>query len=220
MWLLNQGIGDDRPVLEHILQIDQLTVGDRPRHIAHVVNVDNSLIMGTDHFLRENVSAADILGNLRCQIVPHSGIQHRVLVCVLLFRQLIVVAEEREDFCVRAVPLPQKLMPEPVVAVVPGKPVCLGLIQLIDHHVLDFFHRDTPACRFNPLFDPANNKTNHHIRQPVLLCHLTVGGFDGAFYLFIVIWDFSPVPLDDLQRISSSIFFWASARSSSQPFPR
>lgn len=111
-------------------------------------------------------------------------------------------------------------MPEPVIAVVPGKPVMFALIQFIDHHVLDFFDAHTPAKTIAAFLNPANNKTDLRIGKPVCLCHLCVCRFDGVLDFPIIERDFTAVPLDDFQLMSSSICFCASISRSSQSLPR
>ncbi len=176
--------------------------------------------MCLNHFLRKDVSAADILRDLTCQVVPHRAVDDRILVRILLLGQLVVMAQEREDLGIRTVLLPEHFVPQPVFTIVQRKPVMPRLLQFIDHHVLDFFDAHTPAKISTALFDPSDNKTDLRIGKPVSLRHLTVGCFDGVLYLPVVIWDFSSVPFDDFQLSSSSICFRASASSSTQPFPR
>ena len=44
MRLFNHGAGNYGAVLEHVLQIDQLTVADRPGHISHIMDVDDAFM--------------------------------------------------------------------------------------------------------------------------------------------------------------------------------
>ena len=48
-----------------------------------------------------------------------------------------IALNQAEDAPVRAVALPELFMLSAVFGIVPGQPVSLGLIQFIDHHVLD-----------------------------------------------------------------------------------
>ena len=218
--LLDHGIRDHGAVLQHVFQVHQLTVGDGARYIAHIVYMDDAFIVGEDHILRENISAADILGHLRCQIVTHGGIQHRVLVRVLLFGQLIVVAQQGENLGIGAALLTQQFMAQTVVAVVPGQPVMFALIQFIHDHVLDFFDTNSPAKCIAAFLHIANNKTDHRIRQPVLFCDTSVGGFYRILDFRIVERYLRTIPLDYLHELSSSSSFPASASNSSQLLPR
>ena len=218
--LLDHGIRDHRAVLQHIFQVHQLTVGDGSRYIAHIVYMDDAFIVGKNHILREDISAADILGHLRCQIVTHGGIQHRILVRVLLFCQLIVVAQQGENLGIGAALLTQQFMPQTVVTVVPGQPVMFALIQFIHNHVLDFFDTNSPAKSVAAFLHIANNKTDHRIRQPVLFCDTSVGGFYRILDFRIIERHFRTIPFDYLHELSSSSSLPASASNSSQLLPR
>ena len=218
--LLDQCIRNHRAVLQHVLQVHQLTVGDGAGYIAHIVDMDNAFVMGEDHVLREDISAADILGYLGCQIVAHGGIQHRVLVRVLLFRQLVIVTQQGQYLCIRAALFAQQFMAQPVVAVLPGQFVMFALIQFIHDHVLDFFDTNSPAKSIAAFLHIANNKTDHRIRQPVFLCDTSVGGFYRIFDFRIVERYLRTISLDYLHELSSSSSFPASASNSSQLLPR
>jgi hypothetical protein len=178
--LFDQGIRDHRAVLEHVFQIHQLTVADRPGHISHIVDMDDAFIVGFDHILRKDVSPADILGDFTRQVIPHRAVDDRVLIGVLLLGQLIVMPEQRQDLGIRAVLLSEQFMPQPVIAIVERKPVMPRLLQFIDHHVLDFFDAHTSAKRFTALFNLPDNKTDLRIGKPVLDGHLLIGGFNGV----------------------------------------
>ena len=106
MRLFDQGISNDRPVLEHILQVHQLAVGNRPGHISHVMDVDDALVMGFDHIFREDVSAADVFGDFARQVIPHRAVDDGIFICILLLRQLVVMPEQRQDLGIGAVLLP------------------------------------------------------------------------------------------------------------------
>ena len=140
--LLDQSVSDDRPVLQHVLQIHQLTVGDRPGHIPHVMDVDNALIVGLDHVLREDVSPADILGYFACQVIPHRAVDDRVLIGVLLFGNLTVVPEQCQDLRIRAVLFPKQLMAQPIITVVKRMTDKTGIRKAGDNHILHFLNLD------------------------------------------------------------------------------
>ena len=122
--------------------------------------MDHTRIMSLDHILRENISPADILGNLRCQVIPHGAVDDRILVRILLLGQFIIMAQKREDLRIRTVLFTQKLMSEPVVAVMSGKPVDLSPFQFIDHHVLDFFDTYTASKCLTPELNVSNDEIN------------------------------------------------------------
>ena len=202
--LFNQSAGNDRAVLQHVLQIDQLTVGDRAGYIAHVMDVDHTLIVGVDDILGKDVTAADIFGYLRCEVIPHGAVDDGVLVGVLLPRGLTVMPKERQDLFVRRVPLTQLCVLHAVLTVVERQAGMIRFDQLIDHHVLDLFHMDRTVELVNPALDPADDKADLYLRQPFLGIDLFIGRINGGDNLAEVIGYFAPIALDDFHSGSSS----------------
>ena len=143
--LLDHGVGNDRAILKHVLQVHQLTVADRPGDVSHVVDMDHALIVGVDHILREDIPPADVLADFGRQVIPHGAVQHRVLIGVLLLCQLILMPKQRQHLRVSVAFLPELLMPQPVLAIVERQPVMPEVCHPLDHHVLDFLDADRPA---------------------------------------------------------------------------
>ena len=225
MGLLDHGVGNDCAVLEHVLQVDQLTVADRPGNVPHIVDMDHPLIVGVDHILREDIPPADVIADLGGQVIPHGAVQYRVLIGVLLLCQLILMPEQGEHLRVSAAFLPELLMPQPVLAVVERQLVMPEVCHPLDHHVLNLLDADRPAKRLTLEPDGLHQKTGVILRQPVIFCHIAVCGAYGFYYFFLIERNLCPVPLYDFHSSSSSLSSssnsrWDSANNSSQVFPR
>ena len=96
-------------------------------------------------------------------------------------------------------------MQESVFAVVACKFVSLGLVKLIENHVLDFFDMDRPCKVAAAFFYITDNEPNHCIAD--LVIDLCVCRCDRGFYLFAVVGNLTPVSFDDLHVPSTSLSF-------------
>ena len=198
--LLDQRVRDDGSVLKHVLQIHQLAVGDGTGDITHVMNVNDSLVVSLHHVLRKDVPPADVLADLGGQVVPHGAVNDWILVGVLLPGDFVVMPEQRQDTLVGGVLLAQLCVAQPVSTVVAHERGPLGGQQFVLDHVLDLLHGHSPTQYVAPLLYPADNKTDHRVRQPVCFHDLGVRRLNRLFDLGIVEWHFPAIPLDDFHK--------------------
>ena len=89
--------------------------------MAHVVDMDDPLIVRLHDIFREKIAAADILAHFTGEVVPHGAVDDGVFVRVLLDGDFIVMPEKAEDPTIRGILLPLQLMPQAVLAVVSGE---------------------------------------------------------------------------------------------------
>ena len=103
MGLFDEGLTDDRTVLEHVLQVDQVAVVFFLCEIVGVVEVDDSLLVGSDDLLRQQDTHGQILADLPRHIVALGGVDDRVLVGIFLIDLFVEVLDEGQDPVVRGV---------------------------------------------------------------------------------------------------------------------
>ncbi|OPZ17877.1 MAG: hypothetical protein BWZ04_02767 [Firmicutes bacterium ADurb.BinA205] len=200
--LLNHSTGYHCAVLKHILQIHQTAIVHRLCDVVQIVYMNDPVIMGGDHILRKQESAANVSADLSRHIVTERAVDDRVLVGVLLFCLLVVAFEQAQDLAVCGVQLALLFMKQSVFAVVPCKFVRFGLVQFIENHVLDFFDMDRSCKGVAAFFYITDNEADSCIRNLSIRFHLVIRRRDSGSYLFTVIRDFSTVPFDNLQCIS------------------
>ena len=98
--LLDQRAGDDRAVLQHILEVYEVAVMHVLRKIIAVVEVDDSLLVRLDDLLRQQDAARDVLRDLAGHVVALDAVDRRVFIRVLLLRLLVVALDQAEDLVV------------------------------------------------------------------------------------------------------------------------
>ena len=69
MGLLDQRAADDRAVLQHVLQIDQVAVVHVLGVVVGVVEVDDALLMGLDDLLGQQHTHGQVLADLAGHVV-------------------------------------------------------------------------------------------------------------------------------------------------------
>ena len=126
--------------------------------------------------------------------------------------------EECQDTFVGSILLAQQGMAQPIFAVVTHECGALSGQQFILNHVLDFFHGHCPVQRLASFLHPANDKTDHRVRQSVRFHDFGIRRLNRPFDSCIVEWHFPAIPLYDFHNGSLLILFFAFMRP--LPFPR
>ena len=198
--LFNERAGDDRAVLQHILQVHQIAVVHVLGVIIAVVEVDDALPVCLHDVLGQQDALTEVAADLAGHIVPLGGVHHRVLVGVLLLGLLVVALDEGEDLIVGGVGLTHQGTGVTVGDVVLGHLECAVGHDIVFHHVLDLLHGGCAvhflALKLHGLGDALDLHRGHAIR----LLHGLVGLGDGDDDLGDVETDLRAVSLDDLHR--------------------
>ena len=197
--LLNQCLADDRPVLKHILQIDQIAVVFLLRIIVRIMKMDDPRFMRPDNFLRKQDSAAQISADLSGHVVTLSGVDDRVLVGVLLLHFLIVLLDQRQNTIVRRVGLARK---RPLIAVADILLCHLKAAHLHDaglDHVLDVLDIHRMWRLADLAGDVLGHRADLHITHLVDRIHFLVRLRDGIENLLNVKRNFLSVALDHVR---------------------
>ena len=109
MRTLNHGAGDNRSVLQHILQIDKAAVMHVLCEVIRVMEVDDALTMGFHDVLRKENALREVTADLAGHVVSLDAVDRGVLVGVLLLCLLVVALDKADDFIVGSVALPSKI---------------------------------------------------------------------------------------------------------------
>ena len=194
--LLNQRLADDRPVLKHILQVDQVAVMFLLCIIVRIMKMNDPSFMRPDNLLRKQDSAAQIPADLTGHIITLSGVDDRILVGVLLLYFLIVLLDQRQDTVVGRVGLARK---RPLVTVADILLRHLKAAHLHDtglDHVLNVLDIDRMRRPADLPGDILGHRTDLHIAHLVDRIHLLVRLLNGIEDLLNVKRNFLSVALD------------------------
>ncbi len=203
MGLLDESAGNHGAVLEHILQIHQVTVVHMLGVIVGVMEVDDARLVGLHDLPGQQDPAGDVLADLACHVVPLDGVDGGVFVGVLLLDLLVVALDEAEDPIVSSVGLAEQA---PGVAV---GDILLGHLKGamghdgLFHQVLDLLHGGAAAHFLTGDLDGLGNAGDLQGGHPDLLLHRPIG-LRHRHDNFINIKNlFGSVTLDDLHIVSS-----------------
>ena len=197
---LDQGAGDDGAVLEHVLQVHQVAVVHVLGIVVGVVEVDDAFPVGLHDVLGQQDALADVPGDLAGHVVPLGGVDHRVLVGVLLLGLLVVTLNKAEDLVVGGVALAHQGAGVAVGDVVLGHLKGPVGHDLVLYRVLDLLHRGGAVHPLTAQLHRLGDAPDLHRGHPGALLHGVVGLGDGRNDLGDVENDLSSVAFDDFHR--------------------
>ena len=196
--LLDERAGDDRAVLEHVLEVHEVAVVHVLSVVVGVVEMYDTVVVRINDVLREQYAVCDVPGDLARHIVTLCGVDNRVFVGVLLLGFFIAALDERQYLVIGGVGLAHELTGVAVCDICLcdlERTVCHDL--MLDHvlHLLDAgrtsqllagnYHAFGDALYLEP------GHTDAFIYGIVCLCYRNV-------YLFLVERHFRAVSLYDL----------------------
>ena len=201
MRLFDQSLADDRPVLEHVLQVDQVAVVFLLCKIVRVVEMDDPLLMSSNHFFRQQYTHCQILADLSRHIVALGGVDHRILVGVFLIYLFVEMLDEGQYPIVRGIGLSGKLTFITISYIFLCYFVAAHLHDSRLHHILDILYMG----RMGHLGDLSRyivcDCLDLIFVQLIDRCHLLVGSLDG-------IGDFKQIKRDLLTISFDYIYFY------------
>ena len=200
MGLFDERAGDDRAVLEHILQVHQVAVVHMLGVIVAVVEVDDALAVGLHNILGQQNALAQVAADLTGHIVPLGGIHHGVLVGVFLLGLFVVAFDEGKDLVVGGVGLTHQGAGVAVGDIVLGHLKRAVGHDVVLHHVLDLLHSGGAVHFLTLQLYGLGDALDLHWRHAVHFIHGLVGLGDGNNDLRDVETDLCAVSLDDLHR--------------------
>ena len=196
--LLDHGLADDRAVLQHVLQVDQIAVVLLLGIVVGVMEVDDALLMGLYDVLGEQDSLGQVLGDLTGHIVALGAVDDRVLVGVLLLDLLIHLVDEGEDAVVRRIGLSGDLSLVAVADILLCDLISAHLHDAGLHHVLDVLDIDGVGADGDLSCDVVCHRRDLGIVHAVDLIDLHVCLTDCVDDLGNIKGNFLSVSLDDV----------------------
>ena len=197
MRLLNERAGDDRAVLEHVLEVDEVAVVHVLRKIVGVMEVDDAGLVRVDDLLRQEHPRRQVFGNFARHIVALDGVDGRVLVGVFLLDFFVVRFDQRQDFFVGRVALADERTGIAVGDVLLGDLIGPVRHDLVLDQILNFFDAQGTVHPETGIFHAFGDAADLHRRQLLVLLDDVVGLRDGGDDLHDIEDGLRTVPLDD-----------------------
>ena len=198
--LLDHRPGDDRAVLQHVLEVHEIAVVHVLRIIVHVVKVDEAVLVRLHHVLRQEESRRDVLRHLARHVVALHRVDRRVLVRVLLLDVLVVALDEGEDLLVGRIRLAGELALVAVDDVLLRDLMGAHLHDLVLDDILDLLDRHRTVARRAHARNLLRNQLDAALAQGVLVVHRLTGLANRVLNLDDVKFLFLARTLDDLHR--------------------
>ncbi len=194
----NHGLTDHRSVLQHVLQIDQVAVMLLLGIVIRIMEVDNSLFMGFHNLLRKQHAHGKVLAYLSRHIIPLCGIDHGILIGILLVDGLVQMLDQGKDPVVCGVGFAGQLPLIAVAYIFLGDFITAHLHDAGLHHVLYVLHMGDMGHFLDFSFHSIRNRLNLIFVQPVNRLCSHIGSIDGIDDLDRIKLHLFPIPLDNL----------------------
>ena len=201
--LFNQGAADDRAVLQHIVQIDEVAVVHVLGVVVGIVEVDDALLMRLDDLRREQHAHGQVLADLTGHVVTLYAVDGRVLVGVFLLDFLVVALDEGEDLVVRRVVGALEALHVAIGDVPAGNLIRAGGHDGVLDDVLDLLDVHRVAAGIADLLHMIADLDDLLLRQALGIGYDLVSLRDGRNNFGNVKDSLAAVALDDLHGDSS-----------------
>ena len=196
---LDQGLTDDCAVLQHVFQIDEVTVMLLLGIIIRIVEMDDAFFMGPDDLGGKKDASGQILGDLAGHIVTLGGIDDRILVGILLFDFLVELLDQGKDPVVGRVGLAGELAAETIADIFLCHFIAAHLHDAGLDHILDILDIYSVCRLLDFLRDLLRNCNDLILVELVDGLHLFVCLADRIDDLGEIESDLLPVSLDDIR---------------------
>ena len=204
---LDERARDDRAVLQHVLEIDEVAVVHVLGEVVGVVEVDDTAVVGLDDLARQEHAHGEILGDLARHVVALDGIDGRVLIGVLLLHFLVVALDKSEDLVIGRVALALEVLEVAIDDVLARNLELVERHDLVLDHVLDFLDRDRVAGRLAGILDVEGRVLDLARRETLVFGNFLVRRLDCVCDFREVKNRLGAISLDDLHASLMSLVF-------------
>ena len=153
--LVNKCFTDHRTILQHVLQIDQVTVVHMLGKIVRIMEMNQPFRVRLYNVLRKQQTSGQIPADLPCHIIPLYTVDDRILIGIFLHHFFIITFYQCQYTPVRGIALADKRSCIPVSHITSGYIESALGHNLVLNHVLHLFHGNrtvhTAAFKINIL---------------------------------------------------------------------
>ena len=101
MRFLNHGLSNNCTILKHILKIYKAAIKVFHNRIIHIMNMNNTLFMCLNQFIRKYILLAKFFRNFASHIISLSSINSRILICILLSQFFILIINKTHNSLIK-----------------------------------------------------------------------------------------------------------------------
>ena len=156
----DHGLRDNRAVLQHIFEVDQITVMLSLSEIIGVMEMNNAFLMSTNDVFRKKHTLGQILRYFAGHVVTLSGVDHRILIGILLLYFLICLIDQGEDSIIGSIRLTGDFSLISVADILLCYFIAAHLHDASLNHILDIFDIDGMRCGGNFLRNVVSDSRN------------------------------------------------------------
>ena len=177
--LFNHGFTDDRAVLQHILQIDEVTVVFLLRKIVGIMEMNDALFMCLDNILRQQDTHGQVLAHLTRHIVALGRVDNRIFVGIFLLDVLIEMINQSQNFIICRVRFTSEFPLIPIAHILLCHLIAAHLHDADFYHILHIFDMCDMRQRFQLLFYGICYRLNLVLIQSMNRLNLKIGSLYG-----------------------------------------
>ena len=193
--LFDHGLADDGTILQHVFQIDEVTVVLALGEIVSVVEMDDALLVCFHDLLREQQAAGEVFRYLAGHVVTLRGIDDRVLVRIFLLHLFIVEVDEGENPVIGGIALSGDLAFVAVADVFLRDLVAAHFHDARLDHVLNVFYIAGMRIRRDLLGDVVGDGLDLEAAHLMDAFDFLIGFADGIHDLGNIKSNFLPISL-------------------------
>ncbi len=186
---------DDRPIRQHVLQIDEAAVEHRLDDVIHVVEMDRAAVVRLDDIERNKLAAGDVFGHFAGDEIALGRDDLRIFIGIFVHDLHIRLADEADDVLVRRIDVALEGLHRLVIFIRTRRRRIVVFQKFVVDLVLDGINRHRMPEIFGILFDLVGDFLRHAFL--VNAARAVHGRFDGRRDFFLLKRDFLPVALND-----------------------
>ena len=149
MGTLDERAGDDRTVLQHVIEVHQVAVVHMLREVVRVVEMDDALLMRLHDVSGKKNAHGKVFRNFACHIVALHGVDRGVL--VFLLNLFVVALDQRQNFVVRGIGNALEALHVAIDDIGAGEREIAQSHDFVFNHVLYFFNGNSMSRFFTEI---------------------------------------------------------------------
>ena len=201
MRTLDERAGNNRAVLQHVVEVDQIAVMHVLSEIVGIMEVDDALFVSLDDVLRQQHAHGEVFGNLARHVVALNRVDRWVFVGVLLLHFLVIALDKRKDAVVCRVRRALQALHVAIDDVATRHVVTAGCHDLVFNHILDFLNRHGVSRALAQPLHAVGSKGNLIAGQAISRIGFVVGRLYSANDLLDIERNLGAAALDDFHDL-------------------
>ena len=194
---LDERAGDDRAVLQHVLEVHEVAVVHMLGEVIRVVEVDDAFFVGLHDVGGKKDAHGKIFRDFACHIVALHGVDRGVLVRVLLLDFFVVAFDQGQNLIVGGVGNALEALHVAIDDIGAGEREIAQGHDFVFDHVLNLFDRNGVARGFAALLHAMRSGKNLLFAQTIIFGNVGIRALYGVDDLRYVEDDLRTAAFDD-----------------------